>query len=268
MSKGVMIHAFGDDVIDYYQLALTCAKLAKKNLKLPIVCVTDKDFGKDVFDDIIMIESKTKQKKTLKTKDSQVRYNYKNDTRSLSYDLTPFEQTLVIDSDYLVFNNNLLRYFDLYGLEVACPKAIFDIVSGQQVFNYISGTIRQEWATLIYFTKSKHAAQAFEHWKMIQKNYSYYSKLLGVYGHLRNDYALSIASHTMNGFRYAWEYLEPINWIPSSSNLLEIRTNGEVLISINEKVIKLSQLNLHFMDKVSLLRPEIQKQLEEYASTI
>ena len=246
MSKGILIHAFGDDLIDYYKLANYCASLVRKHLDLPIACITDNPSKIHGMQYVIEAQSDTNQKRTI----AGGKYNYKNDTRILSYELTPFDKTLLIDSDYLIFNSNLLKWFDT-DYEFVCPHKMYYPGQSAKEF-YIYNNIVQMWATVVYFNKSQFSQSVFDHWKMVQENYDYYTSLLNVYGVYRNDYSLSLALHTMGGYTKPNVEMFSLLTIPSHYKILDIE-NDRVLIERNGKLVVLNKTNIHVMDKAHLL---------------
>ena len=106
MSKGILIYAYSG-VNDYIRLAEVSAKLVNKHLNLPVSIVTDESISNNVFDKIIYRE-----------KDSN-NNQWHNKNRYSAYELSPYEQTLLIDADYFVFSNHLRQLFDT-ALEFAC----------------------------------------------------------------------------------------------------------------------------------------------------
>jgi len=248
MFKGILIHAFGDELIDYYKLANTAARLATHFLKLPVACITDAPNKIMGIKNIIEVESKTKQQRTLVGD----KYQYKNDTRTLSYELIPFDQTLLIDSDYLIFNSELLKWFET-DYNFACPLQM-NYPGSPPKYYHIYNNIVQAWATVIYFNKSKQSEFIFDYWKLIQDNYEYYGSLLTTYGIYRNDYSLSLALHVMNGYKQPAVEMPSLLTIPISTPILDITDDSSFIVAANnkEKFIKLKNMNLHIMNKREL----------------
>lgn len=245
MSKGVLIHAFGDELIDYYKLANYSASLVRRHLRLPVACITDNPSKIHGIKYVIEAQSEIKQKRTI----IDGKYQYKNDTRILSYELTPFDKTLLIDSDYLIFNSNLLKWFDT-DYEFVCPhKMYYPGYSAKEFCIY--NNIVQMWATVIYFNKSQFSQNVFEHWKMVQENYEYYTSLLNVYGVYRNDYSLSLALHTMNGYVRPNVEMFSLLTIPTHYKILDIEED-RILIEKSGKLLVINKTNMHVMDKVNL----------------
>ena len=121
MTRGVLIFAQNNNEIDYAKISLYAAQRVEQYLNVPVSLVTDsKDWllqsqptAKTVFDRIITINADTSQTKkfydgTLASKT----LTWKNLSRSDCYDLTPYDETLVIDSDYIISSNTLSKIWN------------------------------------------------------------------------------------------------------------------------------------------------------------
>lgn len=262
-TKGALIHAFGGQTFDYYLIADNCARLVKKFLGLPVSLVTDKHpANHHLYDQVILQASNSDYTRTLRNVGSNsnemVHYVYKNDTRSQSLELSPYDVTLLLDSDYLVLNSDLLKFMDL-GRDFLCPWFACDVTNqhGYEGFRYIKNTIPQAWATTVIFNKSPTSLAIFNYWQLIQQNYEYYKALMGVGEHFRNDYALSLAAHTLNGCQPMTEKLPQMMMLPGHSYIEKIAPNRNVIINCNNQVIKLSKTSLHVMNKLCLQSDKI-----------
>jgi len=207
MSKGVLLFAFNNESINYIKQAIFCANRIKKYLDLPVSLVTDVDTSelKEHFDTVINLNQKTfKNTKTYRDGSLGKRVlSFKNSGRELSYDLTPYEQTIVMDTDYIIANDKLLNCFDhqkdLLLYNDATHLGIHDNTSE---FKRISDTsIPFYWATVIYFKKNEINEIFFNLIKHIKDNYMHYR---GVYQFkntvYRNDFSFSIAVHILSGY--------------------------------------------------------------------
>ena len=117
MTTGCIIFAQNTVGVDYIKLALFAAKRVKQFLNIPVSLATDSlDYLQfypehtEVFDKIIPIIGNTNQQKkfydgTLAYKTSE----WKNLTRNHVYAITPYNRTLVIDSDFIVNSNTLVK---------------------------------------------------------------------------------------------------------------------------------------------------------------
>ena len=111
------------------------------------------------------------------------------------------------------------------------------------------------------FNKSDTARAMFSHWQMIQNSYEYYSALLSVAGHFRNDYALSLAAHTMNGNQPPQEQLPPMFMCPGDSYIEKIDRDLNMVINCQQRIIKLGKTNLHVMNKLCLQSDDIKESI-------
>lgn len=211
MTKGFLIFAQNNSDVDYCKIASYCARRLKKFIDLPVSIVTDsKDWllqsqpdAEKLFDKIITSFTDVKQKRrffdgSMYSKQLQ----WKNLSRVEAYDLTPYDQTIIIDSDYLVASDNLSKFFDQES-DVSLFRNSYDLAQWRDTssFNYLNDqSIPFYWATVVYFKKGQFAESFFNLLKHIRSNWGYYRLLYNIDSNVfRNDYAFSIAMHIMNG---------------------------------------------------------------------
>ena len=107
-SKGVVVFAFNTDV-DYVGIADNTSRLIAYNLHLPVTLITDQTANpKFAYDKIIYIENTGNNFRM--ANDQEV--IWRNFGRYLAYDLSPYEETILVDTDYLVLDQSLLTLFD------------------------------------------------------------------------------------------------------------------------------------------------------------
>ena len=110
-SKGVVLFAFNTDTVDYVTIADNCAKLIAKNLKLPVTLVTDSAASpKFSYDRVIAVDYHGANQRTDVVTRKQVQW--KNFGRYTVYEHSPYDHTLMLDTDYLVLDDSLLKLFD------------------------------------------------------------------------------------------------------------------------------------------------------------
>tara|TARA_B100001057_G_scaffold12249_1_gene11638 strand:- start:260 stop:604 length:345 start_codon:yes stop_codon:yes gene_type:complete len=111
--KGVLLHAHGRQPIDYISQAIFCASQIKKFLQLPVALVTsEKNISEKCFDHIINVEaSNTKQKRTFMDDDNMKEVVWDNHSRVDSFALTPFKETIVMDTDMISWQQQLTKMF-------------------------------------------------------------------------------------------------------------------------------------------------------------
>jgi len=197
MSKGVVLFAHNNGKTDYYKMAVYTAKRVNKFLELPVTIITDNDTLSTAdtsdysFDYIrvIDVDKSNRRNKML----------WINKGRYQVYNLTPYDETLVLDADYMVNSRRLLDTFNQPSDFVCYQNSRYlmedipnEIMSAQSLSIY--------WATVMRFSKTNRTNEIFKMIEMVQDNYEHYSDLHKFMPYqYRNDYALTIALRTVNG---------------------------------------------------------------------
>jgi len=149
MNKGIVIYAHNNRKVDYALMAVIAGGLAKKNLGVPVSIITDQstvewmqqsgiyEKADALFDKIILVDRPiTDNQRRLHDGVSEDIVPFLNSNRTSVWDLTPYDRTLLIDSDYLIFSNHLNEYWDVDQ----------DVMIGESI-NDITNNI--EWDTMI-----------------------------------------------------------------------------------------------------------------------
>lgn len=212
MNKGAVLIARNNEEIDYVKQAVFLANRIKKYLKIPVTIITDStdylksSFDYKIFDKIITVPY-------LETKNNRSYYdgtlsyksaNFKNDLRSQIFNLSPYDETLLLDTDFIISNSLLLNCFNSKN-NLMLFKESEDIakVRNEEEFRYISDfSIDFYWATVIFFRKTTENKIFFDLISHIYDNWKHYSRIYQIDSPLfRNDFAFSIGIHIMNGFQ-------------------------------------------------------------------
>jgi hypothetical protein len=217
MSSGVLMFAHNNREIDYGMMAYVSARYVKKYLNVPVSLVTDSSTvrwldNKDpniikFFDKIILTDNipqpNRQDKRFYDGSLTFKRIPFKNGFRARAYELSPYNKTLVIDTDVLIKNDRLKHIWDSNTDFMINSKHI-DISKNRETmeFKRVSDyTIDFYWATIFYFEKTEWTKTFFNLCQFIIENYEYYKFLYQIsYSVMRNDYVFSIAIHIMNGF--------------------------------------------------------------------
>lgn len=196
MTQGVILFAYNSDAYNYYDMAEFTAKRANHFLNLPVTLVTDKESFPEhtdyVWDNVVFNEPDKDNVREWGTWINKGRYQ--------AYEFSPYDETILLDVDYIINSDRLLKIFDVYD-DFACHKTI-DLLMYPDFPNDKIGPISHDvlWATVVGFRKSKRAEQIFNCLKMVQDNYEHYSNIHGfVAGSYRNDFALAVALRIANG---------------------------------------------------------------------
>jgi len=217
MSAGVLIYCFDTDKIKYHLTTNFCIKQIKQHLSLPVTVVTNlatKDYiqGADSFE---IIENKKGNKRFYK---GEI-IDWFNLERSNAYEYSPYDITILLDSDYFVYTDNLLQLLDSK-YDFLLHNKVFDL-TGRSTFEYKNKSlIDLVWATVTIFKKNSKTKKIFDLIKHIQNNYQYFCNLYRIdFKNYRNDYAFAIALHQLNIKDFI-----PIkmSMLPADANIMEI----------------------------------------------
>jgi hypothetical protein len=243
-SRGVLLFAYNTDSVDYVKIAERAARLIEHNLKLPVTIITD-----------------------MQSPQTNERIGYKNGSqwfngdRYRAYELSPYDETLLLDSDYLIFDNSLIKILDTVD--------DYKIMSNNQSPTHSQDgdmgalSLAFVWATAVVFKKTQKAKQLFDLVGRIQRNYEYYVKLYHLReNNFRNDYAFAIADNILSGYHAS----SGIPWcmLTIDHAVKKIETqNNKLIVREDSKAYIITRQNLHIMDKDYLLGDSHQKLLDE-----
>jgi hypothetical protein len=189
MKTGALIFAFNNEKIDYESMAQWTAKNIERHLGIPTKIITNQD-----------IETVGTNGRYFLDYDTNVTWH--NESRTDAYALTPWDQTLVLDADYVVASDQLKVVLESKQ-DFLAHQSAYDI-TGLNDFTGVNyfGLHRMPmwWATVMMFRRSQQARLIFESMIMIRNNWAYYKKLYKNNSpSYRNDHALSIALGIVNG---------------------------------------------------------------------
>lgn len=283
-SKGVVLFAHNNKEINYLKLACVSCAMIKKNLGTEnITVVSDIDsyeynldvLGKDFLEkhipNLILVQKdydfKNKNIRSFRDTNHNIQtLSFYNENRSSVYDITPYDETLVIDVDYLVMCDSLNLCWG-HENDLMVNYDVQDIQSSRQtgkerLQNY---GITMYWATVVYFRKNEFTKQFFDIVTHVKQNYDFYKDLYEFSGMLyRNDYAFSIAAHMMGNFSseaipplpertmymsYDWDDIYKVNGINDITMYLELDKQIK-----NFNLCRWKDLDLHLMNKWALQR--------------
>lgn len=255
MSRGVLLIAHNNQDADYYKMAAITAKRANKFLDLPVSIITDTDSVSDTgytFDNTILVDpNKNNFRKS---------FNWINKNRYRVYELSPYDDTLVLDVDYLINSQLLLKSFDINS-DFICHNNVrwfFDAGSTE----YLNAkNFKTLWATVMRFRKGSKAQQVFQMIQMIQDNYEHYANIYKFMPYtFRNDYALTIALKTVNGHINSPEQFYPWKLLHVATNIKVYReTDTSYVFMIDDKstnkkmYLKVKDTDFHMLHKKNFL---------------
>lgn len=262
MNKGVLIFAQMGD-FDYITLAEIAAIRVKQYLNLPVSIVTNIDYKNtsNIFDTVINKVSKYTQTRILNDGESLNKIEWMNFDRSCCFEISPYDETIVIDADYLVSSNHLLSCFE-FDKDFLIYKDHFYLYDNAYAkeFEFINDCgINFYWATVFYFKKTKYTRMLFNFIQYIRDNWDYFSLLYNIKEKkFRNDFAFSIAINLLS-------LQLPSNlfgFIPGKlfycidkDSLLLANDNELTFYMLNgNSCAKTKDIDIHVMNKNSILR--------------
>ena len=273
MTKGVLLFAHNNRSLDYVGLAVKSAKRIKKHLNLPITLVTDSvewlnsNYGSDLnlFEKVISTDSEYQDRRLYDGCNHYELIHWKNLARTTAFELSPYDETLVIDVDYLINSDFLLNCFNL-NQDFLLFKDSYDLANWRNnEFVYVSTHgIPFYWATVFYFKKTPWTKLFFELLGYIKNNWSYYKNLYQLLApHYRNDIAFSVAIHILNGFtteKFAGTIPGKMYYSTDKDILVKDKDTALTLLVQKENMfgeytlIKTENLDVHVMNKQSIMR--------------
>ena len=200
MTTGALIFAFNNEQTDYLSMAAWSAKNIHRHLGIPVAVVTDYENPLGDFDYVINAQAHGGGQRYFSDYDTNVTWH--NTNRMDAYTLSPWDQTLVLDADYVVASDQLRTVLNSQQ-NFLCYRWARD-VTGLQTFedlNYFGNhRMPMWWATVMMFRRSASTELLFDTMQMVRDNWTHYRNLYkNPVSTYRNDHALSIALNTLNG---------------------------------------------------------------------
>lgn len=213
--------AHNNKELDYIRLAIVNALLIQKNLGLTndqITIITDshslayaeKTIGslaklacKNYI--VVDIDARFKHQNQRPFKDTSLNIQvlpFYNANRCDAYELSPYDETIIVDADYLILSDALNACWN-HSNELMMNWEYHDAMHGREhaeLHRIGDLSITMYWATVVYFRKTEYCETFFNFVKHVRDNRIYYGNLYnwrsGIY---RNDFSFSIAAHMLTG---------------------------------------------------------------------
>jgi hypothetical protein len=277
MTRGVLIFAHNSPDVDYGLMSIIAGGLAKKNLGVSVSLVTDigtlnwmEESGtlikaKEVFENIIEVKRPyTKNTRTLHDGFESKVIPFVNSNRYSVWELSPYDQTLLIDSDYLIFSDRLNEYWEV-DAPVMMAHSMTDLTGdrGGILDNRVSETgVHMFWATTVMFDKSPESQFFFKLVDFVKDNYIYYADLFRFNPkQFRNDIAFSVAKHIMNGFETEFAYTLPPILTVFDKDILHTVNKDKLTFLVSQPqdvaafwAATTNGTDVHVMNKQSIIR--------------
>ena len=246
-SSGIIIFNFATH-IDYTKIAEKCVSQCKKHLKqVPIMSVGQPIAGADLHH---ALEVPQHNKKVF----NGISKVWHNLARHHAYDISPWQTTVVIDSDYMIFSNQLQKLLKSKQ-QILMHRQWYDIANNTTTVTRVGNSaIDMLWATVLKFDRTPEVEKFFLLWRRVIKHYHYYAKLFGFSSHvIRNDYAVSIALKQLMDFGEVEHCVIPWD-IHTTRDTIKVKSFSEngIRLSDNHSVFDVTS-DCHVLDKESLL---------------
>lgn len=284
-TRGILMFAHNNQEIDYFRMAIINSLLIQKHLGLTseqITIVTDastyeygvSQFGEEKIEEacvnFIISETDLKFKHNNQRTFKDTYYNPKmlpfyNVNRADAYQLSPYDETIVIDVDYLIFSDSLNHCWG-HSNDLMMNWEFNDVLDCRK-FDELDRLnplgISMYWATVVYFKKTAESETFFNLVKHVRSNREYYSSLYkfnnGVY---RNDFSFSIAAHMLYGFQDKGLPQLPVKLFKTFDNDDVHKVKGDQLYLYVEKprspgdfvLVKWKGIDIHIMNKWAVNR--------------
>jgi hypothetical protein len=207
----------------------------------------------------------TENYRNLQDGEEKVKVPFVNSNRSNAYELSPYDRTLLLDSDYFVFSDRLNEYWDI-DEDVLISQAMNDIYDEKRKGyhdRYVSDTgIHMFWATTVMFSKTPRAKAFFDMVNFVRDNYQYYGDVFRFNTRqYRNDISFSVAKHIISGFETEiTPSLPPVLTAIGRDILSEVTNDGRLIFLISPLTgstpfaVSMKNSDIHIMNKQSVTR--------------
>ena len=293
--NGIVLFCYNNDQLDYTRFAIVSATYARKQLGLPVSIILDegtkgwmeethsKELLDATFDKFIIdnegVASKRNMRRHMDSPWTEFNAPFYNNSKHQVFNLTPYEKTLLIDTDYLLCNDFYGYIFDTdepIALHRYATYIGHDIPYVNEITLNNAG-INHWWSTIVYFDQSVESKLFFDIWSHVRDNYEYYSLLYQFPKHLyRTDFCVSIACHLMNGMN-SFDFIHDFKGVPminmdQKDDIVKFNKSNDVIFLKHNRVeqwknilVRHTNDNLHVMNKRSLDRHsgQIAKHFEE-----
>ena len=281
--SGICMFAYNNEKMDYVRFAHIAAAYVKRNMKNNKTClITDTgtytylkdsippDFHDSCFDHVVIqdVEHSSNPRRHFDSPWTEFSTQFSNSNKHDVINLTPFEKTMLIDTDYFVMNDFYDHIFET-DVSIAMHKYARYMEHqppylNEQTLN--EAGIHHWWSTVVYFDQSEESRIFFDTWEHVKDNWDYYHLLYQFPpGLFRTDFCVSIANHVMNGFNEN-NFMNDFGGVPlinmdQKDDIIEVKdVNDYIMLSHNRNeawkniLTRQTDTNLHLMNKLSIAR--------------
>ena len=216
---------------DYVGMAEKTMRMASNRLGIPYTIITSEQQYANKRIDV----------------DTKATVEWHNLGRWQAYQQSPYDETILLDADYLVLTDRLLQLFESPADYLLCHENTLLETQHPQHHNWLSPI----WATVLFFRKSAKSEMLFEMSQRIQHNYQYYRHVFNVQErNFRNDYAFSIADLVINGHQRLPQHRMPWGIVTADIAHPRMDINDEwLVVRSDDRAHVLPRQDLHVMSK-------------------
>jgi hypothetical protein len=263
MTQGILLFASNNDLISYTDIAEECARRCQQYLNKPVSVITstpEQIKNPQIFDRIIAIaDTQTDNVRKFHNGSFETNSQWKNYSRADAWQLTPYDETLVIDVDYFLYTDVLNYCFDQPNdLVVAKTSQDLSYWRDSSEFKYLGLTqLDFYWATVFFFRKTKDTKIFFDLVSHIKDNWTFYKQKYQFSSRLyRNDFSFTIAVHLLKDLVTDLPF--DLHYITDRDIVISISDNScKALIQRQRKsneyiITDIRDVDLHIMNKIAL----------------
>lgn len=283
-TRGICMFAYNNEQLDYVQFAHIAAGYIKKNMKNNNTCLitdsgtyawlkqsVDADYHDFCFDEVVIDNSEHDHNPRRHYDSPWTEFNaqFSNSNKDNIINLSPYDKTILVDTDYIIQNN----FYD-YIFDTDIPFAMHKTARymehqapymNEQTLSEVG--IHHWWSTVVYFDKHSEEAQVFfDIWRHVKEHWDYYALLYQFpVGLFRTDFCVSIATHMLNGFNnenFVHDFLgQPLINMDQKDDLIEVKSLNDWIFLVHDRkeqwkniLTRTTDTNLHVMNKRALAR--------------
>lgn len=251
---GFLLYNIPTPTVDYTKIATICVRHLKYHMpNIPVAVCGEAVEDADIH---IAIDDVKLNQRTYVHKSQTHRETWYNLTRDRSLDITPFERTVLLDSDYIVQSNQLELLLKCNS-PLMMYDTIYNIKEDLVETEYLGNTaIPLKWATVLAFDHSDVSHELFALWQKVLANYKYYELLYGWRGDgtVWNDKAITIAHQQITNYNPASkQYIIPWHH-PFASFSCNVEHVGlDKIVLRDQKSTFQVHTDVHILNKQELL---------------
>lgn len=278
--RGFLLFAHDNGLVDYAGLAVLCGLRLRRSIPdKPVVLVTDTQTKaglsrfsgriESTFDDLIVLDDpETNNYRHYIDQNGQFeRAAFHNESRRKAFWLSPFEETVLVDLDYLVFEDSLDQVWNTRGWSVRMNRfhrSVYGPRNVNQTRLHDLG-IPQHWATVLYFRKDRIGERFFQLWEHFSQHYDWFGHVYRYHAGpdqmFRNDFAVSMATHVLNDYSERPLRVGPLPnpellFVWDHDRSIGYHRDGLILSCATEGIripVRVSGQSLHVLNKRGLL---------------